>query len=81
METNYKNFSNFLFLFIKLKFSYRFNNIRIIKPRMNRSVVYGELKTETRHVYKILVRKPEVKRPLGKSRRRCKDITKSSGKN
>jgi hypothetical protein len=28
---------------------------------------------EERKVYKVLVRKPEGKRPLGKPRRRCED--------
>jgi hypothetical protein len=47
--------------------------IRIIKLRMMRLVGHVARIGEKRNVYRILVGKPEGKRPLGRSRRRWVD--------
>jgi hypothetical protein len=47
--------------------------IRVIKSRKMRWVGYVARKGETRNEYKILVRKTEGKRPLGRPRRRWED--------
>jgi hypothetical protein len=47
--------------------------IRIIKMRRMRWVGHGALMGEKRNVYRLLVRKPEGKRPLGSLRHRWMD--------
>jgi hypothetical protein len=47
--------------------------IRIIKSRRVRWVCHVERKGEKRNVYRLLVGKPEGKRPLGRPRRRWVD--------
>jgi hypothetical protein len=49
------------------------NIIRIIKSRMMRWVGHVARIGETRNTYRILLVKPEQKRPLGRHRRRCED--------
>jgi hypothetical protein len=44
--------------------------IRMIKPRRIRSAGHVALMGEKRNSYRILVKKPEEKRPLGRPRRR-----------
>jgi hypothetical protein len=50
--------------------------IRIIKPRRMRWARHVARMGEKRNVYRLLVRKPEGKRPLGRPRRRWIDIIK-----
>jgi hypothetical protein len=47
--------------------------IRIIKPRRMRLAGHVARMWENRNAYRILVGKPEGKRPLGRPRRRWKD--------
>jgi hypothetical protein len=47
--------------------------IRIIKPRRMRWAGHGARMGEKRNVYRLLVGKPEGKRPLGRPRRRWMD--------
>jgi hypothetical protein len=47
------------------------NIIKIIKSRRMRWAGHVERMGETRNAYRILVGKPEGKRPLGRPRRRC----------
>jgi hypothetical protein len=47
--------------------------IRVIKSRRMRWVGHIAHMGEMRNVYKILVRKPERKRPLGRPRNICED--------
>jgi hypothetical protein len=47
--------------------------IKIIKSRRMRWAGHLARKGENRNAYRLLVRKPEGKRPLGRSRRRCVD--------
>ena len=47
--------------------------MRVIKSRRMRSAVHVALMGEGRGVYRVLVGKPEGKRPLGRPRRRWKD--------
>jgi hypothetical protein len=49
------------------------NIIRMIKPRRMRWVGHVARVGETRNAYRILVGKPEGKRPLGRPRRRWVD--------
>jgi hypothetical protein len=49
--------------------------IRIIKSRRIRWAGHVARMGEKRNAYKLLVRKPEGKRPLGRPRRRCVDNT------
>jgi hypothetical protein len=49
------------------------NIIRVIKSRRTRSVELIARMGEMRNAYKILVGKPEGKRPLGRPRRRWED--------
>jgi hypothetical protein len=46
------------------------NKIRVIKSRRKRWAWHGTRMEEVRNAYKILVGKPEGKRPLGRSSRR-----------
>jgi hypothetical protein len=52
------------------------NIIRVIKSRIMRWVEHVARMREMRGVYRVLVRKPEGKRPLGRSRRRWENIIK-----
>jgi hypothetical protein len=47
--------------------------IRIIKSRRNKWAAYAARMGENRNAYKLLVGKPEGKRPLGRPRRRWVD--------
>jgi len=49
------------------------NIVRVIKSRRMRWAGHVARMGEERGVYKVLVRKPEGKRPLGRPRRRCVD--------
>jgi hypothetical protein len=49
------------------------NILKMIKSRRMRWAGYVARMGETRNAYRILVRKPEGKRPLGRSRRRWAD--------
>jgi hypothetical protein len=49
------------------------NIVRVIKSRMLRWVRHVARMGERRGVYRILVGKPEGKRPLGRPRRKCED--------
>jgi hypothetical protein len=49
------------------------NIIRQIKSRIMRWAGHVARMGEERNVYKVLMGKPEVKRPLGKPRRRWED--------
>ena len=49
------------------------NIVRVIKSRIIRWVGHVARVEERRSVYRILVRKPKGKRPLGRPRRRWKD--------
>jgi hypothetical protein len=49
------------------------NIIRIIKSRRMRWVGHVARMGEKRNAYRLLVGKPEGKRPLGRTRRRCVD--------
>ena len=46
------------------------NTVRVIKSRRMRCAVYVARMGERRGVYRVLVGKPERKRPLGRPRRR-----------
>jgi hypothetical protein len=48
-------------------------NIRQIKSRRMRLAGHVARMGEGRHVYRVLVGKPEGKRPLERPRRRCED--------
>jgi len=50
------------------------NVVRAIKSRRMRWAVHVARMGEERGVYRVLVRKPEGKRPLGRPRRRWEDI-------
>jgi len=47
------------------------NIVRVIKSRRMRWAGYVARMGEERGVYRVLVGKPEGRRPLGRSRRRC----------
>jgi hypothetical protein len=47
--------------------------IRITKPRRMRCARHVERMREKRNAYRILVGKPEGRRPLGRPRRRCQE--------
>ena len=49
------------------------NIVRVIKSRRMRWAGYVARMGEKRRVYRVLVGKPEGRRPLGKPRRRCVD--------
>jgi len=49
------------------------NIVRVIKSRRMRWAGHMALMGEERGVYRVLVGKPEGKRPLGRHRRRCVD--------
>jgi len=49
------------------------NIVRVIKPRRMRWVGYVARMGDERGVYRVLVEKPEGRRPLGKPRRRWVD--------
>jgi hypothetical protein len=49
------------------------NIIRVIKSRRTRKVGHVACLGEMRNAYNILVGKLKRKRPLGRSRHRCKD--------
>ena len=49
------------------------NIVRVIKSRRLRWAEHVTRKEEGRGVYKVLVGKPDGKRPLGRPRRRCED--------
>ena len=49
------------------------NIVRVIKPRRMRWAEHVERMEEGRGVHKVLVRKPEGKRQLGRPRRRWED--------
>jgi len=49
------------------------NRVRVIKPRMRWVGGYVARKGERRGVYRVLVGKPEGKRPLGRPRYRWED--------
>ena len=49
------------------------NIVRVIKPRRMRWAGHVARMGEGRGVYMVLVGKPEGRRPLGRSRRRCVD--------
>jgi len=50
------------------------NIVRVIKSRRMRWAGHVARMGEERGVYRVLVRKPEGKRPLGRPSRRCVDI-------
>jgi hypothetical protein len=52
------------------------NIIRMIRSRRMRWAVHVARMEESRNAYRILVGKPEGKRPLGRPRRWCVDIIK-----
>ena len=52
------------------------NIVRVIKSRRMRWAGHVARMGERRGVYRVLVWKPEVKRPLGRTRRRWEDIIK-----
>ena len=52
------------------------NIIQVIKSRRMRWAGHVDLMGESRVVYRVLVRKPEGKRPLGRSRFRWEDNNK-----
>ena len=56
------------------------NIVRVIKSRRMRWVGYVARMGEGRGVYRVLVGKPEGKRPLGRPRRRWEDNTELSKK-
>jgi hypothetical protein len=58
------------------KFYSSLNMIRMIKSRRMRWVGHGARMEEKRNAYRILVGKPEGKRPLGRPRRRWLDNNK-----
>ena len=47
--------------------------VRVIKSRRMSCAVHVARMGERKGVYRVLVRKPEEKRPLGRPRRRCED--------
>jgi hypothetical protein len=49
------------------------NIVRVIKSRSVRWTGYVAHMRDRRGLYKVLVEKPEGKRPLGRPRRRCKN--------
>jgi hypothetical protein len=49
------------------------NTITMIKSRRMRRTGYVSSIGEMRNAYRVLVRKPEAKKPLGRSRRRWED--------
>jgi len=49
------------------------NIIKVVKSRRMRWAEHAAFTGEIRNEYKILVRKPERKRTLGRLRQRCKD--------
>jgi hypothetical protein len=49
------------------------NIVRVIKSRMMRWAGHGAHKGEGRGVYRVLIGRPEGKRPLGRPRRRWED--------
>ena len=49
------------------------NFVQVIKPRIMRRVVYVACMGESRGVYRVLMGKPEGKRPLGRPRIRVED--------
>jgi hypothetical protein len=51
----------------------RFNILPVIKSRRMRWAGHVARKGERRGVYRVLVGKPEGKRPLGRTRRRLED--------
>ena len=55
------------------------NIVRGIKSRRMRWVRYAAHMWESRGVYKVLVRKPKGKRPLGRPRHRCENNIKING--
>jgi hypothetical protein len=57
----------------ELKNLYSSNIVRVIKSRRLRWAGYVARMGEGRVVYRVLVGKPEGKRPLGRSRRRWED--------
>jgi hypothetical protein len=48
--------------------------IRILKKRRMRWAGHAPRMGEKRHVYRLLVGKPEGRRPLGRPRHRCMDL-------
>ena len=52
---------------------YSHNIVRVIKKRKMRWVGHVARMGEERGVYRVLVGKPEGRRPLGRPRRRCVD--------
>ena len=59
---------------VELNILYRSSNIvRVIKSRRMKWAGHVARVGESRSVYRVLVRKPEGKRPLGKPRRRWED--------
>jgi hypothetical protein len=49
------------------------NFVQVIKPRIMSRVVYVACMGESRGVYRVLMGKPEGKRPLGRPRIRVED--------
>jgi hypothetical protein len=49
------------------------NNVRVIKSRRVRWAGHVARMVEGRGVHRVLVGKPEGKKPLGRPRRRCED--------
>ena len=49
------------------------NIVRVTKSRKMRWAVHAERMGQRRSLYRVLVGKPEGKRPLGRPRRRCED--------
>jgi hypothetical protein len=54
------------------------NIVRVIKPRRIRWAGHVERMGKRRGVYRVLVRKPESKTPLGRPRRRWEDNIKAN---
>ena len=66
----------------ELKYLYSYsspNIVRVIKSRRKRWAGHVALMGDWRGVYRVLVGKPEGKRPLGRPRRRWEDNIKMSG--
>jgi len=49
------------------------NVIRVVKSRIMRLAVYVARMDDKRGAYRVLVERPEVKRPLGRPEHRCWD--------
>jgi hypothetical protein len=60
-------------LHLKYRFSSDSKYMRVVKSRRMRWAGHVARMGEDRGVYRVLVGKPEGKKPLGRPRRRCED--------